>query len=411
MVSVSNLSMFVLGVIILNACSFFSPVLNSPELDFEASKAISSDAQNRITWIFLFVVSLFIVKRTFSNWFYLVVKTWPLFLLICYATLSFIWSEYSKLALLRVSQQILVYFCLTASLSGISTKKQLMSVFVFCALLLVGVEFLAFISMTSMTDLGFRGIHSHKNTAGIVLSFCFLSLYCFQSQLEGNLRKAARFCLVLSLVMLFITMSKTAIFLTLVSCIIYSFLVLRLNVSASKILFSIFFLCTFLFSAILSFGLDYLSELGVTFTGRLFVWLFVLDEMSGHWLNGVGFGSFWNLGELSRNILYGGDFGVFLPQLSQGHNSYLDILITLGIIGLFLLFVYLYHTFGNVTTFLGNDTTAISAFLFVHVFFFLVHSFMESTILRGYNLFWILFITASLIAAQSFEGENQVDEN
>lgn len=67
-------------------------------------------------------------------------------------------------------------------------------------------------------------------------------------------------------------------------------------------------------------------------TGRVVIWPVVLDYWYDHpW--GAGFGSFWNVGLDGPVFRYNQDW---VARLGNGHNGYLDLLVTIGPVGLAL---------------------------------------------------------------------------
>lgn len=70
------------------------------------------------------------------------------------------------------------------------------------------------------------------------------------------------------------------------------------------------------------------------FTGRIQIWQAMLNYAADHWYSGAGFGSFWAIGPASP--IYSLAKGWVL-KVSQGHSGYLDLLITVGIVGLVLI--------------------------------------------------------------------------
>ncbi len=180
-----------------------------------------------------------------------------------------------------------------------------------------------------------RGVFSHKNTAGAMMAL-FIYIGFFVASVRniavGGLIVAA------SAVFLYFSEAKTAI---LVTPVIFLFIpiLLAIPVTAVRIM-----ICASLIAAMNLFTIgsvfipgiaDFLSTVmsDPTFTGRTYVWSFMRDHMPGHLLTGYGFSAFWN----SPEIIYGPtEVPEFVPQLSSGHNSYLDMALTIGVPGALL---------------------------------------------------------------------------
>jgi O-antigen ligase len=80
--------------------------------------------------------------------------------------------------------------------------------------------------------------------------------------------------------------------------------------------------------------LDVISP-GQTFTGRTELWEFVFDHAAKRPLTGFGFEAFWG-SELVRNAERGESDTGLAQGMVHGHNSYIDMLVSIGLPGLFL---------------------------------------------------------------------------
>ena len=70
-----------------------------------------------------------------------------------------------------------------------------------------------------------------------------------------------------------------------------------------------------------------------TFTGRVDVWRFAINQMPAHLLTGQGFSAFWN----TQSVRYGADnSAAWVANAANGHNGYLDAALTMGVPGLAL---------------------------------------------------------------------------
>jgi O-antigen ligase len=111
---------------------------------------------------------------------------------------------------------------------------------------------------------------------------------------------------------------------------------------------------------------------------------------------GVGYGSFWDIGQQSPIATYEGRW--FSNEI-QGHNGYLDIILTTGFIGLA---VSVIAAFINpvLTIFRHSNWVLKCHGLSLSVIaFFSVHNLMESTLFRQAHPLWVLFLSTSLIIA------------
>ena len=89
-----------------------------------------------------------------------------------------------------------------------------------------------------------------------------------------------------------------------------------------------------------------------TFSGRTLIWAEVLRNIEQHPFLGVGFNSFWHTPLADESIKR---LGWFVPS---GHNGYLDLLNTLGIVGLAMLAALLVRQFLDISRLTRVDYSA-----------------------------------------------------
>jgi len=126
------------------------------------------------------------------------------------------------------------------------------------------------------------------------------------------------------------------------------------------------------------------------FTGRTVIWQAELAFIRDHpWL-GAGFGSLADTGALSP--LHDYVSSNWVNSVSHGHNAYLQLCATIGIVGLTLAAFAL--LLGPLIAFWRGDGSGIGEkALFFAIFVFLVlHNFVESDFLEGDSPAWVCFL-------------------
>ncbi|MGH6888043.1 MAG: O-antigen ligase family protein [Rhizomicrobium sp.] len=125
-------------------------------------------------------------------------------------------------------------------------------------------------------------------------------------------------------------------------------------------------------------------------TGRTAIWQGEIAFIRDHFLLGAGFGSFSDTGAASLLHNYVADTWVL--SISQGHNAYLEILVTIGAVGFALAMLVLvvaparaFWRFGPA----NFDERAVLLAIFV---FMLAHNFLESDFLGGDDPAWVVFL-------------------
>lgn len=265
--------------------------------------------------------------------------------------LSVVWSDYPELTIRRASNELLQTTALALLAACFSSATAMLGA-LFRAFLIIGcLDLLAYAFFPdSITDLGFAGIHGHKNLAGefFVLALPVYFLGTLNKQISGS-RLLGSLCLISGIAMLVATQSKTS-----VGAVVFglSLLLLARALSSNSTLRT---------SLLLSFLLGLLCAIAVTIvwgpselletligdptlTGRDQIWRFAISKFNGDPVFGVGYGAIWQVGlEIQLALRAMGLYFVF----NEAHNGYLEIAAQLGIVGVACLLFFLVTTLLN----------------------------------------------------------------
>jgi O-antigen ligase len=127
-----------------------------------------------------------------------------------------------------------------------------------------------------------------------------------------------------------------------------------------------------------------------TLTGRDRIWKYALSRFWQSPIVGVGYGSLWNVGIYSL-------FQQHILRMSfiikEGHNGYIDVITELGVVGLFLMILYLITTIYRLRTRIACADVAKINFVAIFMWFAIVLiNITESTLFRSGNEFWLYFL-------------------
>jgi exopolysaccharide production protein ExoQ len=120
------------------------------------------------------------------------------------------------------------------------------------------------------------------------------------------------------------------------------------------------------------------------FTGRTEIWRAEAAFIRDHLLFGAGFGTFSDTGGVSPLHNY---VGGWVAGASHGHNGYLQIFVTTGLIGFVLALAALIAA--PAIAFWKRGATATKALLFALFVFLLLHNLMETDFLEGDGVAWV----------------------
>lgn len=382
-ISYKNFISGLLFVFLLNSAGVFSPSLAVRDSDFVSEIEISSNMVNRLIVLSSFMISIVFLFKNNKDFFkIIIIKAWPLWILVLYSIISCLWSEIPLTSFTRLLQQI---FLITFILMVIRYLyfNDIFNVLKFFAIAIVIIGVLSIPFSFAWQDIGFRAIHGHKNTAGYIYALSLL-IVMYDIFINKNKNKLNLYLLFTVFVLLIISKSKTSLALVISSSIFIYMLINYQWLKAKNVILSIFFTSGFVFLALLLVDTSILSDYGLDFTGRAIIWDFVIFEMNDYKWLGFGYRSFWGVGDAGLSVLYGGDFDFFITKLNQSHNTYLDIWIMLGYIGVPIFIAFVIHSIFEITR---------SNYLFIAILFFLIiHSFMETDFFRSNNLLWVLYV-------------------
>lgn len=134
-----------------------------------------------------------------------------------------------------------------------------------------------------------------------------------------------------------------------------------------------------------------------SFTGRGRIWQALWGYSQDHLLTGSGYGSFWNIGLQSPVYRYAKGF---VTTITAGHNGYLDLLASVGLLGLLvILFACVVHPLSQllVSSRMGRQQGALLSALLT---FCVGHNGTESSLFDRDTIVQVfLMLTVALIAA------------
>lgn len=256
---------------------------------------------------------------------------------------------------------------------------------------------------------GWHGIFNHKNDLGAMMALAIVVEWYFPAQ--STLSRVARiFCLSLYVVLLFLSDSVTALAsVTLAILLMYAFNAFRfqygLLVPALLVGLLLVGGALMLNAGSASGALKALGR-SSDLSGRMELWHSVIAMIHKKPMLGFGFSGFWR-GASDESALVESQIG-WSPVYA--HNGYLEITLSLGIVGLLL---FAWFAFVGIKRALFLSKMAVSSadlWPLAFLVFFLIHNLSECTILFQNNLEWGLCV-ATVVGAESRLAFSPADES
>jgi len=334
-----------------------------------------------------------------------------LIILIIYTLLSIAWSNYKTVSLRRFILFLgSVEMALIVSIQQNRFKAFVDLIFYFFlsfSILSIGaVVFFPHYGISHESEYAgaWKGITSHKNSLGAASGIAIIFLiWTYRYFREKKMAFWVNVLLFLNIILLINSKSATSLVSTLVIAL-FSFILFLLRNQKKLILFYSF--CG-LFSSYFALRLlevfflkrslveTFFGALNksTNLTGRTDIWPFMVHSIRGHlWLGG-GYESFW-IGPESFHDPSTPAYNLcqhFGQYLFEAHNGYIDVLNELGLVGLFILIVFIINLIVRIFRFLGKSHDQF--FLFISlVIFVIISNFLETSFMRSNSFNWLLIL-------------------
>lgn len=343
-----------------------------------------------------------------------VMNNYPLALVILWCFASFLWSSWANQSLEEASIQSMMFISgvLIAFTFSINTILRALTLTSYTIVSLSILSLFIF-KGNAFSDAGMVAFYNHKNNFGLVMSLSLL-ICCYEFLISR--RKLPMVFSILSLILLLLSVSKTSIslfiFCSAASLIAYKIRSdKRLEVFPVKVSSFLLIGAAFVIVTLYRFEiLDYLyySMNEELLTGRGKLWLTMLLHAENHTIYGFGFNAVWGKGDLSE-IYYTDlftDNPLWVESLAASDGGYIDLIVSVGLVGLFLFIFYIVNTGINILSQIRERGFVL---LFSIYLFITLHNITETTFLFSTNLLWYLFILVSCISTNRFYRENNLN--
>ncbi len=244
-----------------------------------------------------------------------------------------------------------------------------------------------------------RGIYVHKNDLGRVAVLAVV-VFLLLAKSEPRRRYVWWSVLILAIGLLIGSRSATALVVLITLLFFVPVIkVLRFRYDLAVPLLSVFVMAAGALTWFISTNVEtFLGILGrdTTLTGRTILWEAVIYIASQRpWL-GYGYGAFW-LGWDGPSALVWQSISF---QPSHAHNSFLDLWLALGFIGVGLFALSYFAAFGRTLELMKKAGEYLALWPTVYLLFTLLYSISESSILRQNSVLWVLYVAVVLGVAK-----------
>tara|TARA_R110001599_G_scaffold314128_1_gene522386 strand:+ start:147 stop:1343 length:1197 start_codon:yes stop_codon:yes gene_type:complete len=334
----------------------------------------------------------------------------PMLMILLWCFISSFWSEWTSFTRIETFLQVLI-FTTTLLISELVSPKTIFKVLTHVAIACILVSFLALILAPSSALTAFVGLYAGKNTTGQFMAISLLLL-----MFTKNKPKSLSLVIFLGFVLLLLTRSGTAILMFIIAVTVGYFfmnasnnLLKLINYFLSKVgyllLFTLFAITYYYHIEILEYIYNNLSEEALTGRGKL--WIVMLQHVEDKILLGFGYAAVWWHGDYSE--VYFTELALYntewIDKLGGSDSGYIDLVLSIGIVGLFIFLTFLSKTFLNLIN--ANDkyqrATLISIFTYI-----ILCGITESIFLVPQNALWFLLLLIFCISLTKKDKTNYV---
>jgi O-antigen ligase len=370
--------------------------------DIDASEAAGGSAVRQIVLLGLCGALTPFVLNRLSYFRALLARERLLVLIVAWSGLSILWALAPDIAFRRWALAVVVIFLVASLCALINDTRRIHYIALVATGLVMSANYLVIVSMpevgleTEVRGTYWTGIQPHKNGAGLVAAIAILVwLFAWRRFAPSWVMLGGAGLWLIFLVQTGSRTSQFALVMAIACTVMLSMDSQHLRRAAIFLVVSVLLIgVSMLLTGILPVESVLAAIFGeTTFTGRTVLWSFLISQIHARPIQGIGFGSFW--GVSAAGPINASEHDWFATTV-QGHNGYLDITVTTGVVGLALCLLFLT---GPVRSLAGEGSrveTRHRAFCAVWIFA-LFHNIAESSILRGDSILWIMTLISVIV--------------
>ena len=385
--------LFTLGSIILFAGAFMPLIRRRMGLQQFAE---GGDPVQRAVFFVIYLITGLLILFHLRAFIYAIVRNKLLILLVLFAAASVLWSE-SPAHSARRSIGLLgttlfgIYFGLRYPV-----RMQLKLLIGAFSLILVT----SFLLAIFVPDLGimpfpmagkWRGVFLHKNTLGSAATLLCILILLAAGEASALLRALFMLLFGIALVVLFKTQSLTALIsLVGIAFCLPLFRALKYGYSFSFLIYLIVAVLVTLGGLLVSAQWEPVLRLfgrDSSFTGRTDLWLAVIEMIGQKPTLGYGYMAFWQGAERPGLAV----IEQVSWQMNHAHNGYMDIMLSLGVVGLLLFVTGFIFKITHSVRLARHGRSLVMLWPLVFLAYTFLNNLTEGTLLRPNNIYWILY--------------------
>lgn len=362
---------------------------------------------NVVLWSIITIFCIWNLKRNnlILSFFMNLKRNWFILPFLIFSGFSIIWSVSKDISFYR--WLILIFTLITGGYIGLryDLRETISSLSSFSLwIIFLSIILVIFFSYIGVMDYhiiqgAWKGIYWHKNHMGLIASFVSI---LFLINIINSFREKRKskfawiFLYVISLLVIYGSDSVTAYFTTLLSNggIVLAQIWLNFRSKIQKRHYIILVIILIFISLVIFINIDRFFSIfnrNATLTGRIPMWSYLYNTyISNRLLGGYGFNAFWYLA--SHRVAVGLAAG-YPDPIVIADNGFIDILVNIGVIGLFLFLIFYLGAWWRSIKFAWKANNINGFFPLIVMAFTLIANISWSLIFENESFFMLIMIT------------------
>ena len=251
------------------------------------------------------------------------------------------------------------------------------------------------IHQTGVHEGRWRGVFVQKNTMASILVFAVM-IFVYKLRSSKKNRLIVSSLLIMSFSLLILSWSTTAFISLVFIYIAVNVFTFYAKLSRRNVIINLAFLFILVgaLTIYLFNNLDFIFGLfgkDVTLSGRIPLWIILFEMIQDKLLLGYGYEAFWNgQGSPSMRVI---NQLFWIPN--DAHNGYIDIVLSIGIIGFALVVLKVIELFKNTKSLFNINKNAKYLIVISMIVYVLLLNVTSTSILVQNSIFWILLVSLS----------------
>ena len=362
---------------------------------------------NVVLWSIITIFCIWNLKRDnlVSGFFMNLKRNWFILPFLIFSGFSIIWSVSKDISFYR--WLILIFTIITGGYIGLryNLRETISSLSSFSLwIIFLSIILVIFFSYIGVMDYhiiqgAWKGIYWHKNHMGLIASFVSI---LFLINIINSFREKRKskfawiFLYVISLLVIYGSDSVAAYFTTLLSNggIVLAQIWLNFRSKIQKRHYIILVIILIFISLVIFINIDRFFSIfnrNATLTGRIPMWSYLYNTyISNRLLGGYGFNAFWYLA--SHRVAVGLAAG-YPDPIVIADNGFIDILVNIGVIGLFLFLIFYLGAWWRSIKLAWKANNIDGFFPLIVMAFTLIANISWSLLFENENFFMLIMIT------------------